>query len=73
MLNHGGSGKYVYRYNRRYDVNFIQGFCSPKVAKKLKLQSMPQSFVLDERQKIVKIGMNAHQIQRFIAKNTLSN
>jgi len=73
MLNHGGSGKYVYRYNRRYDVNFLQGFCSPKVAKKLKLQSMPQSFVLDERQKIVKIGMNAHQIQRFIAKNTLSN
>lgn len=73
MLNHGGSGKYVYRYNRRYDVNFLQGFCSPKVAKKLKLQSMPQSFVLDEHQKIVKIGMNAHQIQRFIAKNTLSN
>jgi hypothetical protein len=34
---------------------------------------MPQSFVLDERQKIVKIGMNADQIQRFIAKNTLSN
>jgi len=73
MLNHGGSGKYVYRYNRRYDVNFLQGFCSPKVARKLKLQSMPQSFLLDERQKIVKIGMNADQIQRFIAKNTLSN
>lgn len=72
MLNHGGSGKYVYRYNRRYDVNFIQGFCSPKVSKKLKLQSMPQSFVLDERQKIIKIGLNARQIQRFIAKNTLS-
>ena len=50
-----------------------EGFCSPKVAKQLKLQSMPQSFVLDEHQKIVKIGMNAHQIQRFIAKNTLSN
>ena len=73
MLNHGGSGKYVYRYNRRYDVNFLQGFCSPKVAKKLKLQSMPQSFVLDNNQKIIKIGMNVHQIQRFIAKNTLSN
>lgn len=73
LLNHGGSGKYVYRYNRRYDVNFLQGFCSPKVAKKLKLQSMPQSFVLDRNQKIIKIGMNARQIQRFIAKNTLSN
>ncbi len=73
MLNHGGSGKYVYRYNKRYEVNFLQGFCSPKVAKKLKLQSMPQSFVLDDHQKIIKIGMNAHQIQRFIAKNTLSN
>jgi hypothetical protein len=34
---------------------------------------MPQSFVLDNHQKIIKIGMNAHQIQRFIAKNTLSN
>ncbi len=72
MLNHGGSGKYVYRYNKRYETNFLQGFCSPKIAKKLKLQSMPQSFLLDSRHNIIKIGMNAKQIQRFIAKNTLS-
>lgn len=72
MLNHGGSGKYVYRYNKRYETNFLQGFCSPKIAKKLKLQSMPQSFLLDSRQNIIKIGMNAKQFQRFIAKNTLS-
>ena len=72
MLNHGGSGRYVYRYNKRYETNFLQGFCSPKIAKKLKLQSMPQSFLLDSRQNIVKIGMNARQFQRFIAKNTLS-
>lgn len=72
MLNHGGSGKYVYRYNKRYETNFLQGFCSPKIAKKLKLQSMPQSFLLDSRHNIIKIGMNAKQFQRFIAKNTLS-
>jgi hypothetical protein len=72
MLNHGGSGRYVYRYNKRYETNFLQGFCSPKIAKKLKLQSMPQSFLLDSRHNIVKIGMNARQFQRFIAKNTLS-
>ena len=72
MLNHGGSGRYVYRYNKRYETNFLQGFCSPKIAKKLKLQSMPQSFLLDSRHNILKIGMNARQFQRFIAKNTLS-
>lgn len=72
MLNHGGSGRYVYRYNKRYETNFLQGFCSPKIAKKLKLQSMPQSFLLDSRHNIVKIGMNARQFQRYIAKNTLS-
>lgn len=72
MLNHGGSGKYVYRYNKRYETNFFHGFCSPIIAKKLKLQSMPQSFLLDSRQNILKIGMTAAQFQRFIAKNTLS-
>jgi hypothetical protein len=72
MLNHGGSGKYVYRYNKRYETNFFHGFCSPEIAKKLKLQSMPQSFLLDSRQNILKIGMSAVQFQRFIAKNTLS-
>lgn len=72
MLNHGGSGKYVYRYNKRYEIDFFQGFCSPKIAKKLKLQSMPQSFLLDSRHRIIKIGMNPRQFQRFIGKNTLS-
>ncbi len=72
MLNHGGSGKYVYRYNKRYEINFFHGFCSPQIAKRLKLQSMPQSFLLDSRHRIIKIGMNPRQFQRFIAKNTLS-
>jgi hypothetical protein len=73
MLNHGGSGKYVYRYNKRYETIFFHGFCSPKIAKKLKLQSMPQSFLIDSRHKIIKIGMNPRQFQRFIGKNTSSN
>lgn len=68
MLNYGGSGKYVYRYNKTYEVDFFQGFCSPKVAKRLKLQSMPQSFLLDSRQKIVKIGLSPQQFRRVIAK-----
>ena len=69
MLNYGGSGRYVYNYNRRWDVNFFQGFCSPKIAKKLKLQSMPQSFLLDENHRIIKIGMSPKKFRQFILRN----
>jgi hypothetical protein len=69
MLNHGGSGKYVGRYNKRFEINAIQGFCSSKITKKLKLQNMPQVFILDESNRIVKIGKSSAVITQFLSKN----
>lgn len=45
MLNHGGSGRYVYGYNKRFETKMIHGFCSPQVTEILKLQTMPQVFI----------------------------
>ncbi len=57
MLNFGGSGKYVYRYNQRYELNNVtQGFCSATLARKLKIQTMPQYFLLDSRFRIKAIN-----------------
>jgi hypothetical protein len=69
MLNHGGSGKYVGRYNKRFEINAIQGFCSSKITKKLKLQNMPQVFILDKSNRIVKIGKSSAVIAQFLSKN----
>lgn len=64
MLNHGGSGKYVYRYNNRYETVMHQGFCSKEVAEKLKLQTLPQTFLINHKQKLIAINMS------FLALNT---
>ena len=63
MLNHGGSGRYVYGYNRRFETKVIQGFCSPQVTELLKLQTMPQTFLLDENQRLIAINMSPFEIQ----------
>lgn len=64
MLNHGGSGRYVYGYNRRYETNMIHGFCSPQVAEILKLQTMPQLFFLDPKQRLIDINMAPYELQK---------
>lgn len=57
MLNFGGSGKYVHRYNQRYELNnAIQGFCSANLARNLKIQTMPQYFLLDSKFRIIAIN-----------------
>jgi hypothetical protein len=62
MLNHGGSGRYVYGYNRRFDTKMIHGFCSPQVTEMLKLQTMPQVFLLDPKQRLIDINMSAFEL-----------
>jgi hypothetical protein len=62
MLNHGGSGRYVYGYNRRFDTKMIHGFCSPQVTEMLKLQTMPQLFLLDPKQRLIDINMSAFEL-----------
>ena len=65
MLNFGGSGKYVHRYNQRYELNnAIQGFCSADLARKFKIQTMPQYFLLDSRFNVLEINPKLNQIQR---------
>jgi len=66
MLNHGGSGRYVFGYNRRYETNMIHGFCSPQVAEILKLQTMPQLFLLDPKQRLIDINMSPFELQKFV-------
>jgi len=66
MLNHGGSGRYVYGYNKRFETKMIHGFCSPQVAEILKLQTMPQVFLLDPKQRLIDINMSPFELQRRI-------
>ncbi len=66
MLNHGGSGKYVYRYNNRYETHMHHGFCSKEVAEKLKLQTLPQTFLINPKQKLIAINMSFLALNTFI-------
>ena len=52
FLNFGGSGKYVSYYNRRYDIEVLQGFCNSRIAEKLRLQHLPQYMIWDERKRL---------------------
>jgi hypothetical protein len=63
-LNHGGGGRYVYQYNKRYETQFIQGFCSSEVAKKLKLQTMPQYFLIDPKQRLMSINQRPNTLKK---------
>lgn len=63
-LNHGGGGRYVYQYNKRYETHFLQGFCSAEVAKKLKIQTMPQYFFVDPKQRILSINQRPNSLRK---------
>ncbi len=63
-LNHGGGGRYVYQYNKRYETRFIQGFCSSEVAEKLKLQTMPQYFLIDPKQRLISINHRPSSLKK---------
>ena len=62
FLNFGGSGKYVSYYNRRYDINVLQGFCNSRIAQKLRLQHLPQFMIWDERKKLIFNSNNARDL-----------
>lgn len=66
MLNHGGSGRYVYGYNKRFETKMIHGFCSPQVTEILKLQTMPQVFLLDPKQRLIDINMSPFELEKRI-------
>ncbi len=56
MLNYGGSGRYVYRYNKTYDIFAKQGFLTSELIELLKVQTMPQFILLDDKFKIVEMN-----------------
>ena len=62
MLNFGGSSKYLSSYNNRYSIQAIQGILTSKIVKKLKLQTMPQYFLLDKKNRIRYMG---HSISKL--------
>ncbi len=66
FLNFGGSGKYVSYYNRRYDLNVVQGFCNSVIGAKLKLQHLPQYMVWDNRKKLIFNTYNISELQETI-------
>jgi len=67
MLNYGGAVKYLSRYNSTYDLpkNCKQGVLSPFEVEKLKLQVMPQWFILDNRNVIQKIGKGYNEYHQY--------
>ncbi len=67
MLNHGGSGRYVYGYNRRFETKMIHGFCSSQVTERLKLQTMPQVFLMDPKQRLIDINMSPFELKKRIS------
>ncbi len=65
MLNFGGSSKYLTSYNNRYSIHAIQGILTSKMVKKLKLQSMPQYFLLDKKNRIKFMGHSISQLNEL--------
>jgi hypothetical protein len=65
-LNFGGSGKYVSYYNRRYDISALHGFCNSSIAEKLKLQSLPQYMVWNERKRLLFNTSNVDDLREYL-------
>lgn len=65
MLNFGGSSKYLSSYNNRYQIDAIQGILTSKNVKKMKLQTMPQYFLLDKKNRIKFMGHSVYQLNEL--------
>jgi hypothetical protein len=65
-LNYGSSGKYIVRYNRLFHTNIVQGFSSNKINRKLKLKSLPTGILVDDRQRILRVGISPAQMLQLV-------
>ena len=67
FLNYGGASKYLSRYNRTYGLpnDCVHGVLSPFEVEKLKLQVMPQWFLIDKKNKILKIGKDINDFNEI--------
>jgi len=66
FLNFGGSGRYVGGYNRRFDLDVTQGFCTSRIAKKLKIQTLPQYFCCDKNNRLIATGKGLDELNHII-------
>jgi hypothetical protein len=66
-LNYGASGKYIYRYNKRFDTELLQGFSSNEINRKLKIKRIPEGILIDRKQRIIAVGKTPSDIQKTIA------
>jgi hypothetical protein len=67
-LNYGASGKYIYRYNKRFDTELIQGFSSNDINRKLKIKRIPEAILVDRKQRIIAVGKTPDDILQYIVK-----
>lgn len=65
-LNYGGSGRYVFQYNRRYHTTLLQGFSSNTINRDLKIKKIPTGILLDKRQRIVAVGVTPEQARQIL-------
>lgn len=68
MLNYGASSQYLHRYSRKYETQIYQGFSSNKINNKLKVRKIPMGFFISEKQRIMEVGFNPHQLKNSIVK-----
>lgn len=67
-LNHGASANYVYRYNNYFETQIQHGFSSNDINKKLMVKQIPTGILIDERQRIVAVGITPAQVLRYLPK-----
>jgi len=70
-LNFGGSGRYVHRYNKRYNTQILQGFSSNAVNRKLMIHEIPIGILLDKKQRIIAMGITPSQAKAILVKMSL--
>lgn len=62
-LNYGASGRYIYRYNKRFDTEMLQGFSSNELNRKLKVRKIPTGILVDRRQRILAAGIEPQEVK----------
>ncbi|MBL7812169.1 MAG: hypothetical protein JNL57_08095 [Bacteroidetes bacterium] len=65
-LNYGASGRYVYRYNKRYDIELLQGFSSNDINGLLKVKKIPSGILINRKQKVLFNGISPLQVSEYL-------
>lgn len=68
-LNYGASGKYIYRYNKRFETKLLQGFSSNDINRKLKIKRIPETILIDRKQRIIAVGKSPDDILELITSS----